>query len=169
MVAYVDLIKQYLPLCWFKHNPLELTRSTSFFRQNLIFYYLVEYFMQANMTDDPFESFYEVSFEVILTLLFIGILLFFNKTLYAFIQVSTALMLCANVVSLFIVPVMIWLTVSDDPLSYYITFSLILWDYALVTYIIKKVVDINILASMALSLLYFITTYFGAFGLGQLV
>ncbi|MGZ8094815.1 MAG: hypothetical protein ACXWTH_04455 [Methylosarcina sp.] len=125
--------------------------------------------MQANMTDDPFESFYEVSFEVVLTLLFIGILLFFNKTLYAFIQVSTALMLCANVVSLFIVPVMIWLTVSDDPLSYYITFSLILWDYALVTYIIKKVVDINILASMALSLLYFITTYFGAFGLGQMV
>jgi hypothetical protein len=169
MVAYVDLIKQYLPLCWFKHNPLELTRSTSFFRQNLIFYYLVEYFMQANMTDDPIESFYEVSFETLLTLLFIGVLLFFNKTLYAFIQVSTALILCANVVSLFIVPVMIWLTVSDDPLSYYITFSLILWDYALVTYIIKKVVDINILASMALSFLYFVTTYFGAFGLGQII
>lgn len=169
MVAYVDLIKQYLPLCWFKHNPLELTRSTGFFKQNLIFYYLVEYFMQANMTDDPFESFYEVSFETLLTLLFIGILLFFNKTLYAFVQVATALILCANVVSLFIVPVIIWLTVSDDPLSYYITFSLILWDYALVTYIIKKVIDINILASMALSLLYFVTTYFGAFGLGQMV
>jgi hypothetical protein len=169
MVAYVDLIKQYLPLCWFKHNPLELTRSTSFFRQNLIFYYLVEYFMQANMTDDPIESFFEVSFETLLTLSFIGVLLFFNKTLYAFIQVSTALILCANVVSLFIVPVMIWLTVSDDPLSYYITFSLILWDYALVTYIIKKVVDINILASMALSFLYFVTTYFGAFGLGQII
>jgi hypothetical protein len=125
--------------------------------------------MQANMTDDPIESFYEVSFETLLTLLFIGVLLFFNKTLYAFIQVSTALILCANVVSLFIVPVMIWLTVSDDPLSYYITFSLILWDYALVTYIIKKVVDINILASMALSFLYFVTTYFGAFGLGQII
>lgn len=169
MVAYVDLIKQYLPLCWFQHNPLELTRSTSFFKQNLIFYFLVEYFMQANMTDDPLESFYEVSFETLLTLIFIGVLLFFNKTLYAFVQVSTSLMLCANVVSLFIVPVMIWLTVSDDPLSYYITFSLILWDYALVTYIIKRVVDINVLASMALSFLYFVTTYFGAFGLGQIV
>jgi len=62
MVAYVDLIKQYLPLCWFKHNPLELTRSTGFFKQNLIFYYLVEYFMQANMTVDLIVSFYEVSF-----------------------------------------------------------------------------------------------------------
>lgn len=125
--------------------------------------------MQANMTDDPFESFYEVGFETLLTLIFIGLLLFFNKTLYAFVQVATALILCANVVSLFIVPVVIWLTVSDDPLSYYITFLLILWDFGLVTYIIKKVVDINIPASMALSLLYFISTYFGAFGLGQLI
>ncbi|MGR9085968.1 MAG: hypothetical protein ACU841_02715 [Gammaproteobacteria bacterium] len=169
MLAYVDLIRQYLPLCWFQHNPLELTRSTGFFRQNLIFYFLVEYFMQANMTDDPIESLYEVGFETLLTLLFIGILLFFNKTLYAYVQVATSLILCANVVSLFIVPVLIWLTVSDDPLSYYITFLLILWDYGLVTYIFKKVVDINIPASMALSFLYFVTTYFGAFGLGQMI
>lgn len=125
--------------------------------------------MQANMTDDPIESFYEVGFETLLTLLFIVILLFFNKTLYALIQVITAFILCANVVSLFIIPVMIWLTVSDDPLSYYIMFLLVFWDFALVTYIIKKIVDINILASIALSLLYFVSTYFGAFGLGQLV
>lgn len=125
--------------------------------------------MQANMTDDPIESFYEVGIQILLTLLFIGILLFFNKTLYAFIQVTTSLTLCANVVSLFIVPVIIWLTVSDDPLSYYITLLLVLWDAALVAYIIKKVVDINIMASMLLSLLYFISTYLGAFGMGQIL
>jgi hypothetical protein len=169
MVNLVDLTRQYLPVCWFKHNPLELARSTGFFRQNLFFNFLVEYFMQANMTDDPFESFYEVSFEILLTLLFIAIMMFFNKTLYAFVQVSTALILCANVVSLFIIPVMIWLTVSDDPLSYWMMALLFFWDYALVTYIIKKVVDINIIASMALSLLYFVSTYLGAFGLGQLI
>lgn len=169
MLAYVDLIRQYLPLCWFKNNPLELTRSTGFFRQNLIAYFLIEYFMQANMTDDPFESFIEVSLETVLTLFFIGFLMFFNKTLYAFVQVATSLILCANIVSLFIVPVMIWATVSDDLLSYYLLVGLFLWDFALVTFIFKKVVDINILASLALSLLYFITTYLGAFGLGQLI
>ncbi len=125
--------------------------------------------MQANMTDDPIESFYEVGIQILLTLLFIGIMMFFNKTLYAYVQVTTSLTLCANVVSLFIVPVIIWLTVSDDPLSYYITLLLVLWDAALVTYIIKKVVDINIMASMLLSLLYFISTYLGAFGLGQIL
>jgi hypothetical protein len=168
-MATVDIIRQYLPLCWFRHNPLELTRSVGFFRQNLVFYFLVQYFLQANMTDDPFESFYEVMLETGLTLLFIGLMMFFNKTLYGFLQVSTAMMLCANVVALFIIPVMIWVTVSEDPLSYYLLFALIFWDFALVTYIFKKVIEVNILASMTLAVLYFITTYLGAFGLGQLM
>ncbi|WP_024298935.1 hypothetical protein [Methylomicrobium lacus] len=168
-MATVDNIRQYLPLCWFRHNPLELIRSTGFFKQNLIFYYLVEYFLQANMTDDPFESFYEVTIETGLTLLFIGLMLFFNKTLYGFIQVTTAMMLCANVVALFIIPVMIWLTVSDDPLSYYLLFALIFWDFALVTYIFKQVIEVNVIASGVLALLYFVLTYLGAFGLGQLI
>jgi hypothetical protein len=168
-MATVDIIRQYLPLCWFRHNPLELTRSAGFFRQNLIFYFLIQYFLQANMTDDPFESFYEVMIETGLTLLFIGLMMFFNKTLYGFMQVTTAMMLCANVVALFIIPVMIWVTVSEDPLSYYLLFALIFWDFALVTYIFKKVIEVNILASIILALLYFVTTYLGAFGLGQLM
>jgi hypothetical protein len=168
-MATVDIIRQYLPLCWFRHNPLELTRSVSFFRQNLFFYFLVQYFLQANMTDDPFESFYEVTIETGLTLLFIGLMMFFNKTLYGFLQVTTAMMLCANVVALFIIPVIIWVTVSEDPMSYYLLFALIFWDFALVTYIFKKVIEVNIMASTILALLYFITTYLGAFGLGQLM
>lgn len=121
------------------------------------------------MTDDPFESFYEVTIETGLTFLFIGLMMFLNKTLYGFLQVMTAMMLCANVVALFIIPVMIWVTVSEDPVSYYLLFALIFWDFALVTYIFKKVIEVNILASIILALLYFITTYLGAFGLGQLI
>ena len=168
-MATVDILRQYLPLCWFKHNPLELSRSVSFFRQNLVAYYLIEFFLQANMTDDPVESFYEVTIETVLTLLFIGLTMFFNKTLYGFVQVATAMLLCANVVAIFIIPIMIWLTVSDDLLSYYLLFALIFWDFALVTYIFKKVIEINIMASLVLALLYFTTTYLGAFGLGQLI
>ncbi|HSN24062.1 MAG TPA: hypothetical protein VLS45_07835 [Methylomicrobium sp.] len=168
-MAIVEIIRQYLPLCWFRHNPLELTRSTGFFRQNLVAYYLIEYFLQANMTDDPIESFYEVTIETVLTLLFIGLMMFFNKTLYGFVQVTTAMLLCANVVALFIIPVMIWLTVSDDPFSYYFLFALILWDFALVTYIFKKVIEVNIVASFVLAMVYFLTTYLGAFGIGQLI
>jgi len=167
-MSTIDILRQYLPLCWFSRNPLELTRSISFFRLNLLFYFVVEYFMQANMTDDPFESFTEVSIETTLTLLFIGLILLLNKTLYVYIQVITAIIFCSNVVSLFIIPVLIWLTVTEDILSYYLLGLIFLWDFMLVAYIFRKVLSINLPASLALSVFYFIVAYLGAFALGQL-
>jgi len=165
----MDVLKQYLPLCWLKNNPLALPRSVDFFKQNLLFYFVIEYFMQTNMTDDPVESFTEVSIQTFLTLIFIGIMLFFNRTLYAYVQVTTAIVFCSNVVALFVIPVLIWLTVNEDPLSYYFLTLLLFWDYALVTYIIRQVLSVNLLAGSMLSLFYFTVTYLGAFALGQLV
>jgi len=124
--------------------------------------------MQANMTDDPFESFTEVSIETTLTLMFIGLVLFLNKTLYVYIQVTTAIIFCANVISLFIVPVLIWLTVTEDILSYYLLGLIFLWDFMVVAYILGKALSINLPASLALSVFYFIATYLGAFALGQM-
>jgi hypothetical protein len=125
--------------------------------------------MQANMTDDPVESFTEVSIETLLTLLFIGFILRLNKTLYAYIQVTTAILFCANVVSLFVVPVLIWLTVSEDLLSYYSFGLLFLWEFTLIAYIFRKTLAINIAASFALSVFYFTVAYLGAFAIGQLL
>ena len=141
----------------------------SFFKQNLLFYFIVEYFMQANMTDDPFESFMEVSIETLLTLMFIGFILHLNKTLYAFIQVTTAILVCANIVSLFVIPVLIWLTVSEDILSYYSLGLLFIWEFTVVAYIFRKIMAINIAASLVLSVIYFTVTYLGAFAIGQVL
>jgi len=165
----IDILRQYLPLCWFRHNPLELTRSTSFFKQNLLFYFIVEYFLKANMTDDPFESFTEVSIQTLLTLMSIGFILRLNKTLYAYIQVTTAILVCANVVSLFVIPVLIWLTVSEDLLSYYSLGLLFMWEFTVIAYIFRKIMSINLAASLALSVLYFTVTYLGAFAIGQVL
>ena len=165
----MEVLKHYLPLCWLKNNPLELPRSADFFKQNLLFFFVLEYFMQTNMTDDPFESFVEVSLQTALTLVFIGFTLFFNKTLYAYVQVTSAIIFCANLIGLFVVPVMIWLTVSDEPLSYYSFSFLLFWDYVVVSQIFKQVLSINLFASLILSLSYFIVTYLGAFALGQLI
>lgn len=165
----MDTLKHYLPLCWFTLNPLELIRSVSFFKNNLIFYFIVEFFLQANMTDDPIESFYEVSFETLLTLLFIWVMLALNRSLYGFIQVTAAVVFCSNVVSFFIIPVLVWLTISENTISYYLVGILLVWDYALTTYIFKRVLVLNIPASAVISLIYAGVTYFGAYTLGQLV
>lgn len=140
-----------------------------FFKQNLLFYFIVEYVMQANMTDDPFESFTEVSIETLLTLMFIGFILSLNKTLYAYIQVTTAILFCANVISLFVIPVLIWLTVSEDILSYYTMGLLFLWEFTVIAYIFRKTLAINRAASLALSVFYFTVAYLGAFAIGQML
>jgi hypothetical protein len=140
----------------------------NFFKQNLLFYFVVEYFMQANMTDDPFESFTEVTIQTLLTLMFIGFILRLNKTLYAYIQVTTAILICANIVSLFVIPVLIWLTVSENILSYYSLGLLSIWEFTVMAYIFRKILSINPAASLVLSVLYFTVNYLGAFTLGQL-
>ncbi len=165
----MDILRQYLPLIWLKNNPLTLPRSVDFFKQNLLFYFVIEYFMQANMSDDPVEAFSEVSMATLLVLLFVGVMLFINRTLYAYVQVTTAIMFCANIVALFVVPVLIWLTVSEDLLSYYVLSVLLLWNYLQVTHIIRRVVSINLFASLVLSMCFFVATYLGAFALGQLL
>jgi len=125
--------------------------------------------MQANMTDDPVESFYEVGIQTMLTLIFIAIMLLLNKTLYAYVQVATAVVICSNIAAISSVPALVWLTITEDTLSYYIVGLMIAWDFALMAYIIKQVLAVNFAASLVLALLYFIVTYFGAFALGQLI
>ncbi|MCX7084958.1 MAG: hypothetical protein NTY69_05410 [Methylococcales bacterium] len=164
----VEILKQYLPLCWYEHQPLELTRSSSFFKKNLLFYFVIEYFMQANMTDDPFESFTEVSVQIILALIFIGLLLRLNKSLYAYLQVTTAILVTSNAIALFVVPVLIWLTVDEDILSYYCLGLLFLWELTVIGYIFKRSLQVNTAASVVVAFLYFIITYLGAFALGQM-
>jgi hypothetical protein len=164
----MDTVKQYLQLCWFDANPLDLTKSTGFLKLNIVFYEVVQYLLQANMTDDPFESFYEVILELLFTLSFVGVMLFFDKRLNAYIQVTTAILFCTNVLSIFFIPVIVWLTVSDEPLSYYMMGILVVWFYALITHIIKVALAINLFASSSLSLLYFTVVYLSAFALGQM-
>jgi hypothetical protein len=121
------------------------------------------------MIDDPVESLYEIIIQIIFMLGFIAILLIINKTLYVYVQVATAFMFSANFISVFVVPVMVWLTVSEDLYSYYLFFLLLAWYYAIVAYIIKCVLVINIPASIVLALLYFIVTFLGAFAIGQMI
>jgi hypothetical protein len=164
----MDIFSEYLALCWFEGDPMELPRSTSLFKKGLFIYFLVYYLLQANMTDDPFESIYEVLLQITLMLVFIGVMLSLNKTMYVYIQVSTAILFSANVLSIFLIPIMVWLTVSEDPWSYYFFGVIVLWYFAIVAYIFKYSLLINVPASMVLSLLYFIGTYLGAFALGQM-
>ena len=164
----MNTFKLYLPLCWLKVNPLDLPRSVEFLKQNFWFYFIVELFIQANMID-PSEAFFEVIVETLLTFGFVWLILFLNKSTHLFVQIITAVLFCENVVAFFGVPVVIWLTVSESMISYYLFGLLIFWDFVLITYIIKKVLSINTAASLTISFFYFVMTYVGAYSLTLLL
>ena len=164
----MNTFKLYLPLCWLKVNPLDLPKSVVFLKQNFWFYFIVELFIQANMID-PSEAFFEVIVETALTFGFVGLILFLNKSTHLYVQIITAVLFCENVVAFFGVPVVIWLTVSESMISYYLFGLLMLWDFVLITFIIKKVLSINTAASLTISFFYFMMTYAGAYGLTLLI
>jgi hypothetical protein len=114
---------------------------------------------------DPSEAFVEVILETALTFIFVGIVLFLNRTTHLYVQIITAILFCENVVAFFGVPVVVWLTVSESLLSYYFMGALILWDFVLITFILKKVIGINFFASVVISFFYFMMTYVGAYSL----
>jgi hypothetical protein len=59
--------------------------------------------------------------------------------------------------------------VNEDILSYYCLALLLIWEFMVMAYILKKTLAINSAASLALSALYYIITYLGAFSLGQIL
>jgi len=165
----MEVFKRYLPLCWLRGNPLELPRSLNFFKGNLLFYFIVEYFMQTNMVDNPVEAFFEISIETLLTLAFIALILILNRSMFAYIEITTALVFCENVASVFGAPAFAWLTVTDDLLSYYVFGLIVFWEFLIIAYILKRTLSINTPASLVMSLIYFIATFLGAYSLGQLI
>ena len=158
----------YLPLCLGKINPIELPKSTPFLMRNLLFFIVVQYILQANATDDVIESFFEVSLEIILTIVFMAMMLHLNHSLHALSQVLMAILFCANALSIILILLVVWLTLSEDIISYYSIGLLFLWYFVIIGKIIKKILQVNTAASLALTFFYFIFAYAGAFVVGQL-
>jgi len=140
----------------------------AFFKNNAIFYFIAVFFIQFNMSDD-IDSAFEVLLETLLTLGFIALVLLLNRTFNTFIQVASAILFCENVVAIFLIPIVFWVTVAEDTPSYATLALFLMWDMAIIARIFKDVLQVNTPASLVVSLFYFLTTYGGAYGIYSLV
>ncbi len=159
----METLKEYISICWFSKSPLDLPRSAKFFQQNLWFYFFLELFIQINMISFH-EAVFEVILETLLTLSFAWFMLLFNRAQHSYLQVASSILFCENIVAVFVVPTVVWLTVTNDIFSYLLAFLFVVWDYALIAFIAKKVLGINTTASYVISFIYFVYTYGGAYG-----
>lgn len=162
----MDTIKQYLKLCWFSISPLELPRSTLFFKLNLAVSLGLFFFIQFNMTDE-IESISEVILETLLNLGFIALALWLNKNMHAYVQVATAILFCENIVAVLLIPVMFWVTVAEDWLSYSVLLTGMFWNWLMVGVIFKHALNINLIAGFVMSLFYILFCFGGGFALNS--
>ncbi|MGY6276592.1 hypothetical protein [Methylomonas sp. MgM2] len=162
----MGIIGQYLGLCWFAASPLELPSSTRFFNNNLVFNFLIFSFIHFNMTDD-IESITEVIIETLLNLGFIAATLWLNRTMSAYIQAASSVLFCENIVAIFLIPIMFWATVVEDWWSYGTLGLALLWVWGMIAAIFRKMLRINRLAGLVMSLFYFLFSFGGGFAINS--
>lgn len=164
----METIKAYLPLCWFRDDILRLPQSGEFLKKNLLFYFGVVFFIQFNMSDD-IESIFEVILETLFTLAFIWLILLLNRSLDNFAGVCSAVLFVQNFISILVVPVVFWVTTTENMASYLVLLILVIWMVLLVARIFKQILLINNSAALVVSLAYFIMIYGGSYALYSLV
>ena len=160
------LLKQYLWLCWFKNNPIDLHPSSSFLWKNIIFY-MISGAIVEGLISDPADGTLEVMMRVIVALSLLSSLVFLLKKRHLFIQLLTAVFVCEN----FIVTLGILTEIMDifirnteyDYLSTAFGVVLVFWYMAIISYILRGLLTFTMRSSIGLALLYFCLTYGGPF------
>jgi len=162
------MLKDYLQLCWLSGYPEDLPTDRKFLWINLGVYLLLGLFIQSNISD-PVEAFIQILIEVVITLLFMAALLLRDGSSYNFERFLTAILVCENFVYILGLPILFWYIFAkgSDFANYpiYIGMILIVWSIVIITYLLKGLFDFDWKISGSLSVLYFILTYFGSFGL----
>ncbi len=164
----MEHLKQYISLCWFKGSLEELPESMPLLYRALIFYVTIGIFVITNMTGF-IEAIIQVFIKVVLILLFISIVLFFTKGMKQYLKVLTSYLVCQDLISIFALPLLIWVTVTDDSLAYYSLSAVMLWAVAIIAYINNQIISLGSFPSFLLSLTFFLSVYGGSFVLLLLV
>jgi len=158
----IEELKEYLSLCKFRGDIEDMPESMPLFRQALICYSIIGVFLQINIKG-PIEAFFELGIEIILTFLFVAVLLYTVKAMNLYWRVLTAYFVCQDFISIIGVPILMWVTISDEVWSYYILGVVILWVMAVIAYINSQISDFGSFFSAVLSLAYFVSVYGGGF------
>lgn len=158
----MEQLKQYIQLCWFKGEIDEMPESMPLFRKALIFYTVIAIFLQINIKGF-IEAFIEVGIEIIMTCFFVAILLHFAKEKQLFWRVLTAYFVCQDFILIFGVPLLMWVTISDDTWAYYTLGIIMLWAISVFSYINNQLVSSGSFVSTMLAVTYFTVVYGGGF------
>lgn len=161
----MNLLINYLSLCWFRNNPIELFPSRSFMWKAVIFY-LVSGIIVEGLIADPADGTLEVTLRTIMAFSSIATYLFIFKKWEYFNQMFIAVFVCENFImtlatmteGLYFYLVMKHYEYAEE-VSIGIAVALVLWYIAIVSYILRKSFLTKMSVSVILAFSYFVLTY----------
>lgn len=160
----MSLLTDYLSLCWFRNNPANLHPPTSFMWKTIAFYLVSGMIMEGLIAE--YEGVIEVWMRTIMAFSSISTLLFIVKKWQYFRQLFVAIFVCEN----FIITLIIfaealneWMARTHYEYREYVDISLattlVFWYLAIVSYILRQVLEFEMTRSVILAFSYFVLTY----------
>jgi hypothetical protein len=161
----MNLLTQYLSLCWFKNNPADLIPSHSFMWKTVVFY-LISGCIVEGLIADPADGSLEVFLRTIMAFSSIATFLLISKKWQYFNQLFTAIFVCENLIMTLAIAAEaldFWMVMSKQALreeiSIGIAVLLVGWYLAIVSYIFRQFFSYKMSASIISAFCYFILTY----------
>jgi len=161
----MNLLINYLSLCWFKNNPIELFPSKSFMWKAVAFY-LVSGIIVESLIADPADGSLEVTLRTIMAFSSIATYLIIFKKWQYFNQIYIAIFICENFIMTLATAtegLYFWLVMKHyeyaEEVSIGIGVLLVGWYIAIVSYILRQAFMTKMSISVILAFSYFVLTY----------
>lgn len=161
----MKLLAQYLLLCWFKNNPINLIPSRSFMWKTVVFY-LISGIIVEGLIADPADGTLEVSLRTIMAFTSIAVFLLINKKIQAFNQLFTAIFVCENFIMTLAIAAEaldFWMVMNKEiyreEISIGLAVFLVGWYLAMVSYIFRQFFSYKMSISVIFAFSYFVLTY----------
>ncbi len=161
----MNLLINYLSLCWFKNNPIELFPSKSFMWKAVAFY-LVSGIIVESLIADPADGSLEVALRTIMAFSSIATYLVIFKKWQYFNQIYIAIFICENFIMTLATAtegLYFWLVMKHyqyaEEVSIAIGVLLVGWYIAIVSYILRQAFLTKMSLSVILAFSYFVLTY----------
>lgn len=160
----MSLLLDYLALCLFRNNPVNLHPSTSFMWKTIAFYLVSGMIVEGLIAD--VEGVIEVWMRTVMAFSSITVLLLTLKKWEYFRQLFIAIFICENFI--------MTLAVGAEALNFVMTMNhfeyreyvdislatlLVCWYLAIVSYVLRQVFEFDMARSLILAFSYFVLTY----------
>ena len=161
----MNLLIQYLSLCFFRNNPAELYPSRSFMWKTVAFY-LISGMIVEGLISDPADGTLEVLLRTVMAFSSVATYLFIFKKWQYFDQLYIAIFVCENFImtlatvteALYFLMVMNHQEYAEE-ISIGIGALLVAWYIAIVSYILRQAFETKMSVSVILAISYFVLTY----------